>query len=180
MSNKFDASIIRFMPANDQGVHPERFQIIPRVLVFITHQQQVLLIKGAATKRIWANKYNGIGGHVERGEDIISAARREILEETGLNVDHLCFRGSVVIDAGQPTGIGIFVFTAVAPTIQTISSSEGTLEWVSIDRLLQVELVEDLPTLLPKVLAMNDADPPFFGRYWYEATGELQMAFESD
>jgi 8-oxo-dGTP diphosphatase len=167
------------MPANDQGIHPERFQIIPRVLIFITYQQQVLLIKGAPTKRIWANKYNGIGGHVERGEDVMSAAQREILEETGLTVTHLRFRGTVIIDAGQPTGIGMFVFTAVASTSQTIPGSEGTLEWISTGRIRQFDLVEDLPTLLPKVLAMNDADPPFFGRYWYDTLGKLQMTFES-
>ncbi|HLB48576.1 MAG TPA: NUDIX domain-containing protein, partial [Anaerolineales bacterium] len=65
------------MPATDQGIRPERYQLIPRVLIFITHGREVLLLKGAPTKRIWASKYNGVGGHVERGEDFISAARRE-------------------------------------------------------------------------------------------------------
>jgi hypothetical protein len=85
----------------------------------------------------------------------------------------------VIIDAGQPVGIGMFVFTAVAPTHETTSSPEGTLEWIAIDRLLQVDLVEDLPLLLPKVLAMSDNAPPFFGRYCYDEAGKLQMAFES-
>jgi hypothetical protein len=83
-----------------------------------------------------------------------------------------------MIDAGQPTGIGMFVFTATAATTETIASAEGTLEWVPANQLLQVDLVEDLPILLPKVLALNETDPPFFGRYWYDAWGKLQMAFE--
>jgi predicted NUDIX family phosphoesterase len=57
------------MPKSDQGVHTKRYQIIPRVLIFIFDGDRVLLIKGAPNKRLWANQYNGIGGHIERGED---------------------------------------------------------------------------------------------------------------
>ncbi len=169
--------IIAAMSANEQGIHPERFQLIPRVLVFITHRSDVLLIKGAPTKRIWANKYNGVGGHVERGEDVLMAARREIVEETGLEVSDLRFRGVITIDAGQPIGIGMFVFTALATQRETIASAEGALEWISLNEVFSHDLVEDLPVLLPKVLAMGANDSPFFGHYWYDEAGRLQTKF---
>ena len=165
------------MPPSDQGLQPERYQLIPRVLCFITHGQEVLLIKGAPAKRVWPDKYNGVGGHVERGEDFRSAARREIAEETGLAVRDLIFRGAVNIDADQQVGIGLFVFTAVADGKNTIESGEGSLEWVSTDKIGEYDLVEDLPELLPRVLAMRDHDPPFFGRYAYNAEGKLRMEF---
>jgi 8-oxo-dGTP diphosphatase len=165
------------MPATDQGIRPERYQLIPRVLIFITHGREVLLLKGAPTKRIWASKYNGVGGHVERGEDFISAARREITEETGLTVSDLRFRGAINIDAGQQTGIGLFIFTATAARRDAALSPEGTLEWIPFDRIHELDLVEDLPTLLPKVLAMSDDDLPFFGRYWYDADARLRIEF---
>jgi len=165
------------MPATDQGIRPERYQLIPRVLIFITHGREVLLLKGAPTKRIWASKYNGVGGHVERGEDFISAARREITEETGLTVSDLRLRGAINIDAGQQTGIGLFIFTATAARRDAGLSPEGTLEWIPFDRIDELDLVEDLPTLLPKVLAMSDDDLPFFGRYWYDADARLRIEF---
>ncbi|MBI3241088.1 MAG: NUDIX domain-containing protein [Chloroflexi bacterium] len=165
------------MSASDQGVHPERYQLIPRVLCFIIHERDVLLLKGAPDKRIWPNKSNGVGGHVERGEDFYAAAKREIAEETGLTARDLCFRGAINIDAGEATGIGMFVFTAVSDSRETVSGGEGTLEWVPFDQIGQRDLVEDLPTLLPKVLALKDGDPPFFGRYWYDEAGRLRIEF---
>src|SRR5260370_42114690 len=61
-----------------------RYSIIPRVLCFVTWMDEVLLLKGAPDKKLWAGKYNGLGGHVERGESGHAAAQREILEESGL------------------------------------------------------------------------------------------------
>ena len=59
------------MPKSDQGVRNDRYKIIPRTLIFVTRGEQVLLLKGAVHKRLWANQYNGIGGHVEQGEDAL-------------------------------------------------------------------------------------------------------------
>ncbi|MDP3183744.1 MAG: NUDIX domain-containing protein, partial [Anaerolineales bacterium] len=66
------------MPASEQGVSRDRYMLIPRTLIFLRRGDSVLLIKGAPHKRLWANKYNGVGGHLERGEDVLSAARREL------------------------------------------------------------------------------------------------------
>src|SRR5512147_1665564 len=117
------------MPKSDQGIDVslkrQRYAVIPRTLVFITRGERVLLLRGAPTKRIWANKYNGIGGHIERDEDIYSAARREIREETGLVVDDLRLAGLINIDGDQPTGIMLFVFVTESQSGATIPSEEG-------------------------------------------------------
>ena len=163
----------------DQKVIKGRYQVVPRTLCFITHGDDVLLLHGAPTKRIWPNKYNGVGGHVEPSENVRSAALREIREETGLEVHDLQLRGviNIPVDAEDNTGILVFCFTAVADTRDVRPSEEGTLEWVPRERLLGLDLVEDLPTLLPRVLAMKANDPPFFAHYRYDEQDRLVVIF---
>ena len=167
------------MGSADQGVQASRgrYAVIPRVLVFVFNGTDVLLLKGAPTKRIWPNRYNGLGGHVEADEDVYSAAVREVREEAGLDVREVRMRGLINIDAGGETGILLAVFTARSESRQTRPSEEGTLEWVPLGRIGEYDLVEDLPVLLERISAMPDGAPPFSARYWYNAGDRLRFAF---
>ena len=169
------------MPKSDQGIDVslkrQRYTVIPRTLVFITRGERVLLLRGSAQKRIWANRYNGIGGHVERNEDIYAAARREIHEETGLAVENLRLVGLINVDGDQPTGILLFVFSAISRWGDPVPSEEGTLEWIARDRLDQIDLVEDLPIILPRALDQPPNSPPFFAHYHYDEQERLIIQF---
>ncbi len=168
------------MGREDQGLarSQNRYRVIPRTLCFIMNGDEVLLLRGGPNKRLWAGKYNGIGGHVEAGEDIYNSALREIREETGLSVHDLRLRLVVHADAGDPgVGIMIFVFTALSATRQVTPSEEGTLEWVPCSNLPLDKVVEDLPLLLPRLLAMAPSDPPFFAAYSYDEADHLRVTF---
>ena len=168
------------MGHEEQGVavSRHRYQVIPRTLCFITHGEEVLLLLGGPKKRLWAGRYNGLGGHVEPGEDIYTSACREVQEEAGLNVRDMRLRGVVHADAGDPvTGILFFVFTATADHKNVLPSEEGTLEWWPVNALPANRLVEDLPVLLPKILAMGPADPLLFIAYSYDDDDKLVIQF---
>lgn len=167
------------MGAHDQGADATqgRWLTIPRTLCFVTHGDDVLLLKRAAHRRVYPNKYNGLGGHIERGEDARSGAIREIQEETGLQVEQVRFCGCSHIDAGKDTGILLLIFRAEAKSRDFVDSDEGNLEWVAQARVLEKDLVEDLPVLLPRALAMQPGDPPFFLRVSYNDADEVQLRF---
>jgi 8-oxo-dGTP diphosphatase len=155
------------MPISDQGISTDRFMLVPRVLIFITRGSLFLLQKGASTKRLWANKYNGIGGHLEPGEDILSAARRELLEETGLTID-LWLCGTIIVETGRNPGIGIYVFTGESLHGDPTPNDEGTLEWFPFSKVKDLRTVEDLPVLISRIQKMERGDEPFHARSFYK------------
>lgn len=167
------------MGAKDQGADATegRWLVIPRTLCFVTHGDDVLLIKRAAHKRVYPGLYNGVGGHLERDEDPLSGAVREIQEETGLDVTNVRLRGIIHVDAGEANGIIVFVFSAEALTRELIATDEGTLEWVPRERALDLPLVEDLPILLEKVLESDAEGELFFAHTSYDEADRLIMLF---
>ncbi len=167
------------MGAKDQGADATagRWLTIPRTLCFVTHGEDILLLRRGLHKRIYPGRYNGVGGHIERDEDPLTGAIRETQEETGLDVVNVRFRGVIHVDAGAENGIMVFVFTAEATSRQFVDSDEGTLEWVRRDQLESLPLVEDLPALIGHIFDGDPASPPFFAHSSYDADDEQILLF---
>lgn len=170
------------MPRTEQGVEVSlkrnRYTAIPRTLCFITRgRDEVLLLRGAPTKRIWANQYNGIGGHLERDEDILASVEREVREETGLAVEHVVLRGVINVDAGDKVGILVFIFSAEYTHGNLVPSEEGALEWIRRDQLAALPLVPDLRAIVPRILDSAANASPFFARTYYDESDQLVIEF---
>jgi 8-oxo-dGTP diphosphatase len=176
------------MNASEQGTREGGGHnlVVPRVLIFltatnpITGKREVLLLKGAPTKRLWANRYNGLGGHVEPGEDIYTAAVREVREEAGIEVHALSLRGVVTIDTGSDEkgrrpGVLMFVFVGETLERTFLPSSEGTPAWLPVEGLSGYPLVDDLVELLPRALSGDF----IYGHYRPQPDGTLRYEFRS-
>jgi 8-oxo-dGTP diphosphatase len=170
------------MGAKQQGANltANRWTTIPRTLCFIRNGDDILLMKRAAHKRIFPNQYNGLGGHIERDEDPLTGAKREILEESGLTVQNLSLKAIYNVDAGQDTGIILFVYLADSASREiTVETEEGRLEWIPISKLENYDLVEDLPLILPRILEMENTTPPYSVHVSYDENDTIQMRFVS-
>lgn len=162
-----------------QRVQTGRYSVIPRCLSFLLREEQVLLIRIAEGHGNWSDLLNGIGGHIEQGEDTRSAALREIKEETGLILppSSLYLSGIVNVDVGKSPGVGLFIFVGETKISEIHSSCEGTPEWVDLDDLDMQTLVEDLPALLPRAIKSYHNKQPFCALTTFDEDGSPIIHF---
>ena len=99
-------------------------------------------------------KYNGLGGKLEPGEDIVVGMKREIREEAGIECTQPVLRGTISWPGFGKHGEDWFgfLFRIDSFTGTPIErNAEGTLQWVDRDRLLELELWEGDHHFLPLI-----------------------------
>jgi 8-oxo-dGTP diphosphatase len=99
-------------------------------------------------------KYNGLGGKLDPGEDVVTGVRREVREESGLECEALLLRGTISWPGFGKHGEDWFGFVFRVDRWSgrpRADNPEGTLEWVERERLLQLPLWEGDRHFLPLV-----------------------------
>lgn len=101
-------------------------------------------------------KWNGLGGKFEPGESPEECAIREIKEESGLKVNSLLMKGFITFPLfdGKDDWY-VFLFTAHDFEGELIDSPEGHLEWISIDKLTEINLWEGDKIFIPWLFQDN-------------------------
>lgn len=109
-------------------------------------------------------KYNGLGGKLNREEDVIACLRREIREEAGLEIDAPKLRGTISwpgFGKGGEDWFG-FIFLIDRWTGEPLQENpEGTLEWIEVSRIMELPLWEGDRYFLP--LVFDKAGKQFHG-----------------
>ena len=149
---------------------------MPRTLIFIRKGERYLLIHKKKKDSYGFGKLNGVGGHIERGEDPYGSARREIFEETGLNVDHLNLAAILFIDTNDSPGIEVFLFGAEFEGGELRHSDEGNLTWMTLDEIKLSSLaLEDVPLLIETCSQHKYGEKPAILKYSYDENGKLSI-----
>jgi 8-oxo-dGTP diphosphatase len=166
------------MSLDGQRLDASRYLLVPRTLIFGFRDRRVLLQRVPPGRGAWAGLWNGIGGHVERGESAGQAARREFREETGLDLIELRLAGEVNVDLGTSPGIGFSVFAASVADGVPVPGEEGELAWFLPEEAAGAPVVEDLPSLLPRAVACLDGASPFTAVYRYDESRTLTITID--
>lgn len=126
--------------------------------------QQVLLVhRNRRPDDAHRGKYNGLGGKLERDEDIVSCIRREIREESGLECLDLKLRGTVHWPGFGKSGEDWFGFIFRIDQFSGTPYSEnadGPLCWVDVNDMDRLPLWEGDRHFLPLVFSTG---PTFHG-----------------
>lgn len=126
-------------------------------ICFIKRGNEVLLLNREYPS--WMGSWNGIGGKLDGGETPLQCVTREILEETGLRLDNVVYKGVVTWEVdGVPAG-GMYTFAATVPDDLVYETprktAEGILDWKEIAWIMHPKntgMATNVPKFLPKVL----------------------------
>ena len=128
------------------------------VLAYIEKDDSYLMLfRNKKEKDINANKWIGVGGHIEQDETVEQALYREIKEETGLDVISYKKRGLIHFNYGDLSEImHLFVIKEVKGEL--IDCDEGTLKYIPKNEVLNIPIWEGDRIFLKKLLS----NEPYF------------------
>lgn len=114
------------------------------VLCLVYRDDEILLQN--RIKKDWQG-YTLPGGHIEKGESITEAVKREMKEETGLDIyePKLCGVKQFPIDDGRYI---VFLYKTDKFSGELLSSDEGKMEWVKRSEIAKIETVSDFELML--------------------------------
>lgn len=138
------------------------------------HRRTLMIHRNAREGDHHLGKYNGLGGKLEANEDVVAGMRREIMEEAGIDCLDLHLRGTISWPGFGKHGEDWFGFLFVVTRYSGTPlerNAEGTLEWVEVERILDLPLWEGDKHFLPLVFG---TDPRAFHGVMPYRDGRMQ------
>ena len=145
-------------------------------VAFVRNGDDVLLLRHPRDGARFAGLWNGVGGHVEQGEDVRGAARRELREEAGLDVPGLRLRGVVHEQGLLAASYLVFFFVGEARARALRPAAGHELAWQPLARLAELPLVPDVAQLVPRLFSARE--PVFATETFDGRDGLVQLAFD--
>lgn len=110
----------------------------------------------------WGNKYIIPGGHIELGEKMEEALKREIMEETGLNIYDIkliSLKESIYSDTFQEKKHFIFIdyMCKTDSNVVTLNEEAEEYKWADIDQIDCYDLGGFTKELLIKLRNKNES-----------------------
>ncbi len=132
-----------------------RIQEIPAVSVALLRAGQVLLVRrGQAPSR---GLYAFPGGRIEPGETVEAAARRELLEETGLAAGELAVLTEIGIDSqrhGRPVRYRLTVLTGTWQGGEAVAADDAeAVGWFGLGELADLPITPSTLEIARELLA---------------------------
>jgi 8-oxo-dGTP diphosphatase/2-hydroxy-dATP diphosphatase len=112
------------------------------------------VLLGQKKRGFGEGKWNGFGGKLEKGESIEEAARREMLEESGVAVSALQKAGIIHFEfEGNPEILEVHIFRGREYVGEPFETEEMIPQWFRIDEIPFTEMWPDDEHWMPLFFA---------------------------
>ena len=129
--------------------------------------QYLVMLRNRKEEDENSGKYIGIGGHVEAGETPAECVKREALEETGLTLEQVRYRGLITFVFEDKDELA-FLYTCDVFHGEVIADcGEGDLVWVDKEALPNLPVWEGDRIFLSR---LNQSEEPF----------DLKLVYDGD
>jgi len=144
-------------------------------LCFVLKGREVLLLL-KSEGRFGGGKWNGLGGKLIEGETPLGCVKREVMEESGLEVPALEFQGTLYFRFGDDPLRDwlVHVYSTKEFNGEPRPSEEGELRWFPLGDIPYQEMWEDDRHWLPLVLKGATVN----GRFQFDDDGTRLLSFE--
>ncbi|MFH1420379.1 MAG: 8-oxo-dGTP diphosphatase [Candidatus Aenigmatarchaeota archaeon] len=119
-------------------------------LCYVVKDGKVLLIK--KKRGIGAGKFNGPGGRIEEGEDVISSAVREVKEELGITPMNVELIGLNKFTINRSPFMDVYVLKASDFIGEPRETDEAIPHWFDVSALPFDNMWKDDPFWMPLML----------------------------
>ena len=115
--------------------------MLETTLIYLKMNNKFLMLHRTKKENdINEGKWLGIGGKIENSESPDECICREVKEETGITLKSFIFRGYIMFYNTICETEKIYLYTSDDFTGDIIDCNEGDLEWVDIDKVLDLNL----------------------------------------
>lgn len=149
--------------------------IHPTLECFVERDGKYLMLRRAPTKKIMPNVWIAPGGHQEFCEGLFAATRREILEETGIEISNIKLRvmGTAHLRDINREFLFRILTASYAGGTQLETTEDGELAWLTVDEILALDnILSELKPLAPLLFGADDSSV-YSVRVVYEGPNEM-------
>ena len=150
--------------------------VVASTLCYIQHNGKTLMLhRVKKDKDIHKGKYNGLGGKFLPGETPLECVKREVKEESGLEISNPRLRGVMSFpEFKDKEDWLVFLFTVNEFQGDLQSCDEGNLQWVPDEDLLNLHLWEGDKFFLTWL----KEDRRFFAKFIYKEGNLIEHSVE--
>ncbi len=158
---------------------PDIHELVIIASVFVLKGDKILMIRRSDKKTYLPNYVQPVGGKVDLNEDPLTAAHRELMEETQIKVTSLRLKAVVTEikskkDDKYRTNWQIFHFSGRYEGEEGIplgKTEEGELLWLTLDEIKKEKIADSIRFIIDSIV--KEDSKVVFAKYTYDAKNQI-------